>query len=632
VKRLWFQCVGLLIAAFAISSSSMATALTPIASVIQANDNRLAAGQLVGHELHLSLDAVWGQWYPDGPGGKAVPIQAFAQVGQKPQIPGPLIRVPLGTVAIIKLHNAIPGSRLIVHGLLDRPAPRDQAFDIPFGQTRVVRLHANALGTYLYWATTTGASVDQRFGADSQLGGALVIDPRTSTQRTPRDRIFVISEWDNVTKKGNPNFDYLLAVINGRSWPYTERLSYAKDTTIHWRLVNASFESHPLHLHGFYFRVDSRGDGVVDVIYQRDSDRDRRVTELIEPGHTFSMTWHDARVGNWLFHCHLTYHTMGHMPIADMLSRKTPLISNASYENEFLRHAGMGGLILGVSVHSAAAHFATQPPASRHIGLLVQPAPDNQPDAPSFKYVLNEEGTTVTEPGAIGPPIVLTRGIPVAIDVTNGLAEPTAVHWHGMELQDSFYDGVAGWSGRDSHLTREISPGETFEVHIDPPRAGTFIYHTHMADVYQLRGGLAGPLIVIEPGQRFDTTSDHIFAITTTHRIADALKIFVNGAFQPAPLVVRAGTLQRLRFINMTTFWTNVIVSLSAQDHVLQWLPVARDGADLPIERRTPQFAVETITIGDTADFMFTPKPGDSLLQIWPATGLTPVNIAVHAN
>jgi len=634
MRRLCFLCVALLLASFAISSSSsMSKVLTRIPPVILANDNRVPAGRLVGHELHLSLEAVWGRWYPDGPHGEAVPMQVFAQAGQEPQIPGPVIRVPLGTVAIISLHNRIPGSRLTMHGLMDRPALRDQPFDVPFGQTRVVKLHASALGTYMYWATTTGASIQRRFGADSQLSGAIVVDPQNSTQRTPRDRIFVIGEWDNVRhKSGDPNFDYLLAVVNGRSWPYTERLSYAEGATIHWRLINATFEAHPLHLHGFFFRVDSRGDGVADMIYRRDSDRDRRVTELIEPGHTFSMTWRDARVGNWLFHCHLTYHTMGHLPIADMLSRKRPLISGDSYENGFLRNAGMGGLILGVSVHAVRARVLPQPPPSRHIGLLVEPAPDNAPDAPSFKYVLDEEGKTVTELGAIGPPIVLTRGVPIAIDVTNKLSEPTAVHWHGMELQDSFYDGVAGFSGKGTRLAREITPGQTFEVRMDPPRAGTFIYHTHMDDVYQLRGGLAGPLIVLEPGRRFDSTSDHIFMITTTHRLADALQVFVNGTFQPPPVIVRAGTPQRLRFINMTTFWTNVIVSLSADNRVLQWQPVALDGADLPPVRSTPQFAVETITIGSTADFVFTPSPGESLLQIWPATGLPPVTIPVHSN
>ena len=45
-----------------------------------------------------------------------------------------------------------------------------------------------------------------------------------------------------------------------------------------------------------------------------------------------------------------------------------------------------------------------------------------------------------------GPTIVLERGKPVSITVVNRLREPTAVHWHGIELE-SYFDGVADFSG-----------------------------------------------------------------------------------------------------------------------------------------------------------------------------------------
>jgi FtsP/CotA-like multicopper oxidase with cupredoxin domain len=602
----------------------------PAVSPIRANDNRVAAGQYAQHEVRVSLEARWGTWYPDGPNGATVPIQAFAEAGKMLQIPGPLIRVREGTPVVVRIRNAIPGARLTVHGLMDRPALRDRAFDVPFGQTQTIRFRADAPGTYYYWASTTGVSLAQRVGADSQLSGAIVVDPRNSTQRAPRDRIFVIGQWVNVRNaKGAPDFNYELNVINGRTWPSTERLSYAQDATLHWRWINPAFNAHPMHLHGFYFRVDSRGDGVADTIYRRDWDRDRRVTELIQSGGTFSMTWRAARAGNWLFHCHLTYHTMAHLPIAEMLTGKQ-MTDNVQYHNDFLRNAGMGGLILLVSVHGKARNIV-EPPASRRLTLLVEPAPDDRPGAPSYRYVLDEGGKTLTEPGAVGPPIVLTRGVSVAIEVTNRLQEPTSVHWHGMELRDSYYDGVAGYSGEGERVAPLIDLGQTFEVRMVPPRAGTFIYHTHMSDVYQLRGGLAGPLIVLDPGQKFDSSTDHIFTITTTHALADIGKIFVNGMFQPPPLAVRAGVRQRLRFINMTTFRSRAIVSLSSGNRTLQWQPLAVDGADLPEARRTPQSAVVTVTIGATRDFMFTPARGALLLQIWPAPNVPAVTIPVNA-
>jgi len=601
---------------------------SPSTPAIRANDNRVPAGQFVRHELHLSLDARWGRWYPDGPNGAAVPIQAFSEPGNAPQIPGPLIRVQSGTTVVIRIHNAIPGTRLTVHGLMDRPAVHDRPFEVASAQTRVVRFLARSPGTYYYWGSTTNASLGERIGADSQLSGAIVVDPRNATHAS-RDRIFVIGQWINVrTAKGTPDFKYELEVINGRSWPSTERLSYTRGTPVHWRWINASFGLHPMHLHGFYFRVDSRGDGIADINYRRDRDRDRRVTELLGRGSTLSMTWQAARTGHWLFHCHLTYHTIAHLPIAEMLTGKQ-VTSDIDYEDDILRHAEMGGLILAVSVQGKPRVFAERP-AARRLALFVERGPDDRAGAPSYRYAFDER-TTPAGTGAVGPPIVLVRGVPVAIDVTNRLPEPTAVHWHGMELGDSYYDGVAGFSGGGDRLAPMIDPGQTFEVRMVPPRAGTFIYHTHMNDVHQMRGGLAGPLIVLEPGRQFDPSTDHIFTITTTHAFADIGRIFVNGMFQPPPLTIRAGVPQRLRFINVTTFWVRAIVSLSSGNRTIQWQPLAVDGADLPKERRTPQSAVQTITVGQTFDFTFTPARGTFVLQVWPAKNRPAVTIPVNA-
>ena len=66
---------------------------------------------------------------------------------------------------------------------------------------------------------------------------------------------------------------------------------------------------------------------------------------------------------------------------------------------------------------------------------------------------------------------MLQRGEPVEITVVNRLAEPTAIHWHGIEL-DSYYDGVHGWSGIGKRITPLIEPGGTFPVRFTPPRTG----------------------------------------------------------------------------------------------------------------------------------------------------------------
>src|SRR5215472_1835324 len=78
----------------------------------------------------------------------------------------------------------------------------------------------------------------------------------------------------------------------------------------------------------------------------------------------------------------------------------------------------------------------------------------------------------------VGPPVLLTRGEPVEIEVKNETTHATSIHWHGIELE-SYYDGVPGWTGSGRQITPAIAPASSFVARMAPPRAGTFIYHTH---------------------------------------------------------------------------------------------------------------------------------------------------------
>jgi hypothetical protein len=62
-----------------------------------------------------------------------------------------------------------------------------------------------------------------------------------------------------------------------------------------------------MHLHGFYFRLTSRGNGVTDSLF-RTSDQQMAVTEIVNPFQTISMAWLPSRAGNWIFHCHYAAH------------------------------------------------------------------------------------------------------------------------------------------------------------------------------------------------------------------------------------------------------------------------------------------------------------------------------------
>jgi FtsP/CotA-like multicopper oxidase with cupredoxin domain len=72
---------------------------------------------------------------------------------------------------------------------------------------------------------------------------------------------------------------------------------------------------------------------------------------------------------------------------------------------------------------------------------------------------------------------------------------------HGIELE-SYYDGVAGFSGSGTHSAPTIAPGDSSEARFTPPRSGTFMYHSHVNEVRQHAAGLVGSLIVRDtPGR-----------------------------------------------------------------------------------------------------------------------------------
>jgi FtsP/CotA-like multicopper oxidase with cupredoxin domain len=88
-----------------------------------------------------------------------------------------------------------------------------------------------------------------------------------------------------------------------------------------------------------------------------------------------------------------------------------------------------------------------------------------------------------------GPELRVRRGERVNIAVENGLDEGTAVHWHGIRLENQM-DGVP-------MLTQElIEPSDTKTYSFIPPDEGTYWYHSHYISHEQVARGMMGALIV----------------------------------------------------------------------------------------------------------------------------------------
>ncbi|HSU93232.1 MAG TPA: multicopper oxidase domain-containing protein [Gemmatimonadaceae bacterium] len=593
------------------------------------NDNRHPAGTLHDGILTLRLDARLGDWHPDGENAIGASVPAFAETGHPARIPGPLVRVPAGTEVALTVRNSLAQS-LTLHGLHDRTRSARSGPDshgvleLAPGVTRAVRFRLEVPGTYYYYGSTRGQSVEWRSGEDAQLSGAIVVDPPGAT--FAHDRIFVIGVWSDTAGRALARRTRILAVINGRSWPETERLDYAVGDTVHWHVINASADSHPMHLHGFYYRVDGRGDGDVDTIYA-DGQRRRVNTENVNVGSTMTMTWIPERPGNWLFHCHLPDHFRANGSLGMPRTQATTHEHDAGMGNHAL--SDMNGLVIGVTVRGTsigkALGSAADSGTPRDLRLLIRPSAGGTAAQPFYTFAILANGTEPAPDSGlhVGPPLVLKRGEPVRITVVNALDKPTTVHWHGIEL-DSYYDGVAGFSGAGQRLAPIIAPHDSFVARFTPPRAGTFIYHTHVDESVQQLAGLAGPIIVLDSGRTLDSTTDHAILITTPPKWEDELRsVLLNGSASPAPLALRVGVAQRLRFINMTVRRPGARILLWRDSTMATWRPLAKDGADLPGAFRTERPARAIISIGETMDYEILPtRTGRWRIEVGTANGV----------
>ena len=588
---------------------------------VVANSNQAPAGRLHNGQLTIRLEAAMGEWSPEENDGPALDVAAFREEGGPLSAPGPLLRVPEGTQIDATISNHLE-QPLTVHGLHSRPGDAKEVLIVGPGESREIKFLAGAPGTYLYWASQNGAETTVlRRAEDEQLNGAFIVEARNETRQANADRILMITDWtvvDDDTVRP-PAYREVFA-INGLSWPHTERLTYRTAETVHWRVINASDSNHPMHLHGFYFRVDSVGDTETDTIYA-DDQRRMAVTELVRPAHTFTLTWTPNRSGNWIFHCHV----LPHISPQQRYWKRGPPSSRAA----MVDHAreDMAGLVIGITILSGGlpAHAAAKPrlPA-RKIELRATELPGFFGKDPGMAFAIKDRGSA-TRPTIPGPPLILTRGQPTAIRVVNQLSDPLAVHWHGIELE-SYYDGVPGLSGSGRQLLKPIDPGESFMVHLTAPRAGTFIYHTHIDDLKQLSSGLYGPLIVLEPGQKFDPESDRVLLISRAG--PGETPIWLNGSRSPAMFTLSVGQKYRFRIINIVPENPPIDISLKAAGIPVIWRPVAKDGADLPPGQREPRPAQVTIAVGETYDFEFLPdRAGELALEVVRSSNRFPAQI-----
>ena len=211
-----------------------------------------------------------------------------------------------------------------------------------------------------------------------------------------------------------------------------------------------------------------------------------------------------------------------------------------------------------------------------------------------------------------GPTIEVVEGDRVRIFVTNRLAEPTSIHWHGQRLPNGM-DGVSGLN------QPSIKAGQTFVYEFRAQRAGTFMYHPHADETTQMAMGMMGFWVTHPADPRaMKVDRDYVLLLNAydispgsyTPKVSTMLDFnlwtFNSRAFPGIdPMVARLGERVRIRVGNLTM--TNHPIHL----HGHEFEVVGTDGGWVPPSARWPEVTAD-VAVGQMRAIEFTAAaPGD---------------------
>ena len=590
------------------------------APMVEINNNTTSAGKIEKGTIVAAFDIVRAAWRPEGPNDPVVPVLALAERGKKPQVPGPMIRGEVGSRVRLSLTNRTD-TAVMFSGFRHSLAASDDTINLAPGATREISFTLDSAGSFFYWGVLAGLTDwRQREWLDSQLTGALIVDEKGSR---PRDRVWIVTEWFH----DYPDRPFESALVfNGKAWPHNDRLTMQQGDSVHWRIINAAAVEHPMHLHGFYFRVTRRGGERADTAIALDMQPLQNM-QVMQQGASMSISWLPTTPGNWVFHCHFASHVGEHVTLHGSPDAHIGHDGPAPQPSHNESHAGakeghqMRGLVIGMHVTPAPGYKEAEVKERRTLRLVAMKRPGALLGGQTAYAFALQDGDSLPKPSQLripGPVLELRRGEPVRLVVKNAMDEPTGVHWHGLEIE-SYPDGVPGFSGIGSKIMPPIAPADSFAAEFTPPRSGTFPYHSHLHELRQIGSGMYGAIVITDAPR--DTVVDHVVVagaggLPVFDKLGPTI-LLVNGRRTPRPITLAMGESNRIRIVSIHS---DAILRfrLGNDSATATWAPIARDGADLPSGLRSPRNAMVEMGPGETADFVYTPSsPGPLKLEVW---------------
>jgi manganese oxidase len=233
--------------------------------------------------------------------------------GYNGQSPGPTIECVEGDKVRIFVTNKLPEHTTIHwHGILlpsgmDGVGGLSQPHIKP-GKTFVYEFVMQKSGTFMYHP-----HADEMVQMAMGMMGFFVVHPKDpSFRRVDRDFVFLMSSYDIDPGTHLPKVaemvDFNMWTWNSRVFPGIDHLPVRKGDRVRIRFGNLTMTNHPIHMHGYDFKVTCTDGGWVSEAAQWPE-----VTIDCPVGAMRAFEFTADVPGDWAIHCHKSHHTMNAM-------------------------------------------------------------------------------------------------------------------------------------------------------------------------------------------------------------------------------------------------------------------------------------------------------------------------------